>query len=161
LTEFEKAIQIDAKHAQAWYEKARLLDEKTQRPRKEQAYLAAISANNRVHRCAQRTCGLYLKNEQYPNAIAQYRSILKYEPDNREVAIKLAQVHLEVDEAKPAVADLETYVKNHNKDAQANFLFGQALYLSERETEAKNILKQLLLKTQIMRSAIAVGFDLT
>ncbi|MEZ4846047.1 MAG: tetratricopeptide repeat protein [Bdellovibrionota bacterium] len=83
LTEFEKAIQIDGKHALSWYEKARLLDEKSQRQRKEQAYIEAITANNQFTEARWELGNLYLKNEQYPNAIRSVSWYLKYDPDNR------------------------------------------------------------------------------
>ncbi len=141
LTEFEKVIVIDPKDDQAWYEKARLLDAKSQKVRKEQAYVEAIKSNGEFTAARKELAELYFQTEQYPNSISQYRAILKYDPDNRDAALRLAEIHLSIDEAKPAVVDLETFVKNHNKDGRANFLYGQALYMSQRETEAKKYIE--------------------
>ena len=82
----------------------------------------------------------YLEEEQYPEAIIEYKSALQIDPNSGAAHWGLAQSHVKNDEAREGFWELRETVRLDEGNVAAKLQFGQLSIIAGEPEEARTIM---------------------
>jgi tetratricopeptide (TPR) repeat protein len=136
IREFNQTIRLDKKNAWAWYQKSRILTDADEEGLRIEALRQAIAIDPNFIEPRVDLAGIYAGKEDFRSASLQYDEILERNPNHPLAVFGLADFHMKKKEPYKAVDILSQFVSRNPKDAQGQYKFAEALYITKQVDRA-------------------------